>query len=734
MADVILPNSTNISEIRDNYESIYKLYHFSQQSSSPLQNTLSFNSDISDIFEEAASILNGSHVGIELASEDLSSPIPFLNFAILQHERLSAELDRRLRLFDKSLLVSQQICDDQIDKLQFKCKSQLDDLKFKIRAEEKELNENLQDIQQSFETRLYVEVSKHVRERNIVESNLSKINSEYQLTETTLSTSLTASKMRSQLLEKQCGMLHDTSIQIATTISNQFEQKMNAIETKYTSQIKTAQDENLRLTTELNHAQDNFDIEMKRLQYELDHSDEIYENQINSLINQEMVQYEKKMRKITSKHDETISDLQHELDMEKLSSSNAIDLLTAELDLNQQLLNEANERYKSQLDDIEKKKQAQLNEIENDMKLLSNMQTRTLQQLADKHELNLEQDKHDQAKMRHNIDQKIAETQRDIEINRKQLESQITNLTRTKNKYEEEVKKMSMNITSSRVKDNDEEKQLSAIVPCMTLNVMVNVSIEPKTISTNPKIEETIQKHLSKASNILNHEMELFEKTKDSIQSQFENEKQLDLLEIEETQQKINILNAEKQTLQNDIQKMQNEINTSQSISIQQYEKSLINLRELAESQENIITNLREDLKNKRIDGVKKVDLSVITEENENEMKKLRSQYEKMKSDLSLKLHEVELNYENEISKEQSKTQNLIDGYRKRIQVIQEETDKTRKETESTFKDSYDALTNARKDIFDSKDKLGLKQLRPGSSLSRMPSSQINTPLPLLKQ
>lgn len=734
MDDGILPSNINIESIRNNFKLI--LHQLSVSSSNNQENgDNSLNSDILSIFQEAASILNGNNINFEIIPDDRTSPINFSKYAILQIEKMSTELDRRTRLFEKSINIAQQIFNNKKDKVQLEFKDQIDKLKQKNRVEEKELNSQLQQLQQSFEARLHTEISKYMKERNLIESQLTKLNSEYRLTETSITTSLTASNMRVQLLEKQRDMLKNTNSQVASTITNKFDQQMNAMQAQYESQIKSIETKNARLSTELKIASDSIESEKVKLKYELENADELHQSRIKSMIDKETLLFEKKKRKITSKHDQIMSDLKHEFEIEEMNSLNEINIINSEIKMLQQLILESDKRYNEMVNDIDNKKNVRLMEIENKIQLLTKIQLKTLKQLEQKHEIDLEKEAHNVTKIRQDLDRQARQNILDAEVAKKKLESQITNIIRSKDIYEEELKKLnSQNINdveSNGVNDNQQKILISKLQKSQPIT---EISIEPIKLCENSEVEQVIRDNFAKIVEISKYENELIEKASNAIDSCSSIENQMYSLKIEEAQQNINALNDEKEQLQKEIEKIQTDLQNSKSIAAKKQEDSLVNLQNLFESQETIINQLRDDLQNKRLDGAQKVDISVIKEENEVEIEKMRNDLEKLENDLNLEINMIESDYENKIAKEKENLQNAIDKYKTKLTDIQNESEKTKNELKTEFSKNFKNLSETKKNFIESTQKVYQKLASRSGSRPNTSSSLTHSPLPLLKK
>lgn len=728
MNDGVLPSKNNdIESIIDNFNEIIR------QLSTPSLNDDkyedSINSDICLIYKEAISILNDISSNIETNPGDRTTPIPFINYAKLQIEQMSTELERRIRLFDKSLTVAYRVFSEKKDEIQTNFNTQFDQLKQKNRIEEKDLNWKLQQLQQSFETRLHSEISTYQKERNLIESQFTKLKSEFNLTQTTMTSSLTASQMRSQLLEKQRDILQKTHSQVTSTISNKYDQQLKALQIQYKSQIKSIEIENSRLSTEVKIASENYSSEKERLNYEIENSDELHQNRIKSLIDKETILFEKKKRKIESKHDRKMDELNHQLDLEEMKSESEINIINSEIKMNQQSIRDSEKQYIENMNDIDRKKKVRLTAIESEIQLLKKIQLNTLKQLSQQYQLDLEEESHKSAKIKENIDQIMAQNKRKTDQERKKLETQITNLMRSKEKLEEELKKIKMEKNEIIAFERNQQKKLS------TFDVF---NADPIKLSNDQEVEKIIHENLDKVVDISKFENQSIQNANDAIKNFYEIENQIYLLKIEEIHQNINVLNNEKEEILNEIKQIQTDITNSDSFIIKHHENRLIELRKFFETQESIIGNLRNDLQNKN--EMKKIEISVIEEENEAELKKMKNSLEKLETNLNLKLNEIELECENKISNEQTKTQEIIDVYRKRLIEIHDEIQNKKNEFENEIKKNYQNWSDTKKAVIQSTHKICQKfqpntQSRPNTSSSSSLSSlpPVHSKLPLLK-
>lgn len=728
MNDGILPSKNNdIGSIIDNFNEI--ISQLSTPSPNDDKYEDSINSDICFIYKEAISILNDISSNIETNSSDRTTPISFANYAKLQIEQMSTELERRIRLFDKSLTVACRVFNEKKEEIQTNFNTQFDQLKQKNRIEEKNLNWKLQQLQQSFETRLHSEISTYQKERNLIESQFTKLKSEFNLTQTTITSSLTASQMRSQLLEKQRDILQKTHSQVTSTISNKYYQQLKALQIQYKSQIKSIEIENSRLSTELKIASENYSSEKERLNYELENSDELHQNRIKSLIDKETVLFEKKKRKIESKHDKKMDELKHQLDLEEMKSKSEINLLNSEIKMHQQSIRDSEKQYIENLNDIDRKKKVRITAIESEIELLKKIQLNTLKQLSQQYQLDLEEESHKSAKIRENIDLIMTQNKRKADQERKKLETQITNLMRSKEKYEEELKKIKMRKNEMITFDRNQQKKLS---------IFDVFNVDPIELSNDMEVEKIIHENLDKVVDISKLENQSIQNANNALKNYYEIENQICLLKIEEIHQNINALNNEKEEILNDIKKIQTDITNSNSFVIKHHENRLIELRKIFETQESIIGNLRNDIQSKN--EMKKIEISVIEEENEAELKKIKNSLEKLETNLNLKLNEIELEYENKISNEQTKTQEIIDVYRKRLIEIQDDIQNKKNEFENEIKKNFQNWSDTKKAVIQSTHKICQKfqsntQSRPktSSSLSLSSLPPIHSHLPLLK-
>jgi hypothetical protein len=145
-----------------------------------------FNQDICHVFSEAADLLRKYTLDIDILPSDLDYPASMLAHRKLVLEQMETELDRRIRQFQKALLIAKQICTDQLDRLALKYRTKLVELGHTHRGLEARLEETLRDARETFDVRMKSKVSPYVARRTELETDLGKLKTESLVTETTL--------------------------------------------------------------------------------------------------------------------------------------------------------------------------------------------------------------------------------------------------------------------------------------------------------------------------------------------------------------------------------------------------------------------------------------------------------------------------------------------------------------------------------------------------------------------
>lgn len=720
-----------VISMRNEFESIAK--KFSDIHHREIFNPNDLTEDVCYVFAEAAHILESGDVSINVIPQDLFSPIPRINEFKLRVEQLNTELDRRLRLFDNSVVMARKIFDRELDKKQEDNKIRLRKLDEENDAKEKALLKELNHIKETFDSRLHNEVSMLIIEKNRFEADLNKIKSEYNLTETTLTASISASRMRGQLLSNQQQMLQSTNEQMFTTIEDKYKQEIEALDAQHKVTLQVKESETERLRVEMNILSSGYQNEMSKLTYDLQNIDTTFENVYNDRVGKLKIQFEKKKRKLDNAHQKVMDDFTHQLNLENMSSSNEFKLLQNEINQNEKMLAESDVHFQEMLESLNRRTELQRIEKENEIHLLTKMQVKTLKQLEQKHVLDMEQENHDAQKAKYELDQKLLRTQRDGEATRKRLENQITSLTRAKDKAEEEMKQ---SLKSSKNLPNlISNKSVGKPPPKMERKYFDWVDVKPEGIARQPEVESELRNRTDNITQVGQIEQGIIKQAMKCVQDKFDAE--IKLLKLKQEEMEFNIKHASKikEREVGQMKELEKQVHDQEKNFENDIKKMEDDIQKQIQKNEGKIHQIRDEIQSKKSDGVLKVTIDMIQQENDQEMEQLKNQIAQLEQNHQMKLHDLQTRYEAKIAEEQSKTQEILDDLKNRYFETKQEIEKAKKEHEESVAKDKERWLKLRKEINESNIKI-LKKLTP-RDVSR-PSSTLqmtkNSPLPHLQK
>ena len=185
MIDVLGPVRTRISNLHEEFLQV------TEQLSKPVQfvqrfNENSINRQISDVFQEAANLLSSVSLTLQPETKFIQSPNPQINKFKLEIEKLRTELDRKTRLFDSSIAVARQMYSDKLASLAEEYKQKLIEQKEASKAQEDELQAELDAAKEDFNIKLKKETEEHVQTAKMLDLQMNKIKSEFEITQQTL--------------------------------------------------------------------------------------------------------------------------------------------------------------------------------------------------------------------------------------------------------------------------------------------------------------------------------------------------------------------------------------------------------------------------------------------------------------------------------------------------------------------------------------------------------------------
>ncbi|OHT01063.1 hypothetical protein TRFO_01624 [Tritrichomonas foetus] len=742
MADLLAPTrfriTTTCAEVKEIADNLKK-----QQPTIRKINEKKLNEQILSIFDEANELLKTASTNVTVIPKQYEVPYPQIALFRSQIEKLNAELDRRTRMFDTTIEIARQAFSERLDKIHQEYKNRLFSLKNENMIQESELEQQLKDIQKSFESRLHDEISVHMKERNELQTKVVKLQSEYDLLYSNLSSSLSASQMRADMLEKQKEMLIETNENVTSTIHDKFQQQLEAMRSQCAIKITSLETENANLSEEIDSSKSLFDMEMERLVAQLQSIETSMESKLHSLISQQNFDFEKRKRKMETKHQRNVSSIRHKIETEEMATSNEAQLLRTQIEQRQKFLADADRRYEESVANIEKKTETLIAEKENEMKMMTKIHKKSLKQLEQKHVLQLEQATHDAAKQKRALELKLQQTKREGEITHKRLQQEINALTRAKIKFMEDIKRKEEEkkngITSSRSNTSSKSSRNKAVILKCSLQKKVIADVAPCGFAVNPLIESEIHERLIKFNETGKKELASIAKGLDSIEQQFSAEQLRLKLKIDDVHRKREFLENEKKKLIERTKTAQAKLDELNERKIVWDEAIDQKQNEKIATLHSSIAQMKDEIAKIKEKGTKKVPIEELKAENQKEIDQLNTKLEKLKSEQEEKEKEIRSKYESIIEEESQAANKLVTELNQKYEETMNEIKVTKEDYRQEALNDHQKWMATRKEMADSNNRLMGVMQTMDKSRNDTPNRLRNVsnraaPLPILRK
>jgi hypothetical protein len=710
----------------------------SQQYSKPVPFPVRFDQNalhghIRDVFAQAATILKSASVNSVAIPDDVDSAVPQVAELKGAVEELYAELDRRTRGFDTSIAIARQIFAEKLDEIEDEYPRRLAALYARNADKEAVLESALKAIQQSFEERLQQETAVHVAERNEIQSKLSRLQAEFALTQSTLSSSLGAARAQQELLDKQRAMLDETRRNVTAQIADKFSQELEALQSQCAIRTETLERENERLSAEIESSEEHCRSDIEKLRAELASVQEAQKANFDSMANKQLLQFEKRKRRLEANHQHAVTDIRNKIELEEMAADNEAQILRNEIEQHRKQLADAEERYGNALRALEQQAQVSIQQKDNEMRLLTRLHAKSMKQLEQRHRLDLERENHTAEKARHATEQKLQQTRREGEAQRKRLEGEIMALDRATTKYENQMQtkiaqQASVELTSRRRGGPTLSHARSDVA-----------DYAPTTLGKTPEVQAEIDGRLVKFGEAGKMELAALAKAVESVEQQFRAEEERMNLKLKEIHREREFLLAEKQRNLAKIKEMQTALDALQAPKPREAETVEAELNAKIAAQHAVIAEMNRELQERKADQTKKVELAVIWQEHEAELAQIRSELERMEAENAARVEKMKETYQAAMKTEKDRADKAVGALRQRYEQVMEEIRTTR----DGFKDQelldHQKWVATRKEMADSNNRiLGTLQpkepSRPTSSVGSSVSHTRSRPLPVLKR
>lgn len=734
--------SSTYSDVKEMVDSLSQ-----KQSSTESYDEMILNQRIVAIFTEASEILKKAIPEKALPPRKIELPNAEIALYKSQIEMLGDELERKTRSFATAIELTRQICLDKINKISQEYQTRLNDLITQNSQEEEKLENRIKEIERSFEARLQEETSVHIKERNDIHSKLFKLQNEYDLIYSDLSSSLSASKVRCEMLEKQKKMLIETNTNVTSTIEEQYKQQFDAIKAQSEMKIEALKSESNNLMSQIKNSDELFSIEIESLSQQLRSIEDNMDNKIQGMIAQELLAYEKKKRKMETKHQRTVFELRHSIEADEMKSSNEAQLLRALISQEKRVLSEADQRFEEIVASIEKRTESLILEKENEMAMMTKIHRKSMKQVNQKHSLRLEKESHEAYRKKQLLEQKLIQTKRDGELNISRLKREIHAFTRAKEKYMEDIKKMEkenqiikekVDTSSEKVRKKDENggKNLKAK---RALHTTIVVDIASTGLAKKPEMEMEMYNRMRKFNDVGKLELGSISQGFETIQDQFSAEKMRIQLKLDESNRKREFLEKEKKKQIDRNSKAQSYLESLRIKNVYLDKDEENRLNQIIVNQHQTIIQLQSEIqKIKEEKLLKIIPIEKVKEEQEEELSVFRDKLEKVTREKDQKEKEIRTKYQNIQAEESKVVDNIISELNAKKDQVLIQIRKIKESMKEEMHKNHQKWMLTRKEMADSNNRL-INLIQNIDNVGKSRNSNMKNlsskprPLPILK-
>ena len=631
------------------------------------------------------------HATLETSISPHLIDVPFHQVTLFRNQidSLNIDLDRITRNFDTSIEISHQIYQKKLNDISDEYRNRLSTLINKYSYEEEELNRQINDIERNFESRLQAETSIHLQDKNDIYTKLVKLQNEYDLMYSTLSSTLSSSEMRIDMLEKQRQMLIETNQNVTATIELKLQQQLEAMKSQYSITIDSLETENKNLSDQIKYSDELFNLEFDRLKNQLQGIEKEMEEKLEGLMSDQLLLYEKRKRKMQSKYQKTVSEIRSKIEEEKISSSNQIQLLSVQIEQKKKIIAESDKRYEENAALIAKKADLMIEEKQNEMIMTTKIHKQTISHLKQKYVLQIEKEAHDAAKKRAALEAKFSQTQKEGEVLQNKLQQEINAITRVNEKVAADLKileeaNIASNLNSdtnlnanSNSKENSDQSKINVkkinekyqklykkhnnSTRKLSQYKSLIADVQPIGLANNPKLTIEIRNRLNKFTESNKMELSIISKALEHIKDQSLADLLLTKLKVDEAKRKHNFLENEKNKMAEKVRDSQAILDSlnSQKIILDNDEQNKLNQR-IIDQHSKIVQMKSEIQKIKEGQLTTKITIENVIEEQQNEINQLKQKLDKLKKEKEQNENNIMLKYQNIFSEDTKIADSII--------------------------------------------------------------------------
>lgn len=765
MADAFSSASLRIassySDITNLIDSLTKNQHFIKKRDEQL-----LNLEVLSIFTMSNKILQHATLETSISPHIIEVPYPQITLFRNQIDSLNIELDRITRNFDTSIEISHQIYQKKLNDISDEYRNRLSTLINKYSYEEEELNSQINDIERNFESRLQAETSIHMQDRNDIYTKLVKLQNEYDLMHSTLSSSLSASEMRIDMLEKQRQMLIETNQNVTATIELKLQQQLEAMKSQYSITIDSLETENKNLRDQIKYSDELFNLEYDKLKNQLQGIEKEMEEKLEGLMSDQLLLYEKRKRKMQSKYQKTVSEIRSQIEAEKISSSNQIQLLSAQIEQKKKIIAEADKRYEENAALIAKKADLMIEEKQNEMTITTKIHKQAINHLKQKYALQIEKETHDAAKKRAALEAKLNQTQREGEVLQNKLQLEINAITRVNEKVADlkilEETNIASNLNSdtnlnanSNPNENSDQSKINAKkinekyqklykkrnngTRKLSQYKSLIADVQPIGLANNPKLSIEIRNRLNYFAESNKMELSIISKALEHINDQSLADLLLAKLKVDEAKRKHSFLENEKNKMAEKVRDSQVILDSlnSRKIFLDNDEQSKLN-QKIVDQHSKIVQMKSEIQKIKEGQLTAKITIENVIEEQQNEINQLKQKLDKLKKEKEQNQNNIMLKYQNMLSEDTKIADSIISDLHTKAENALSKLNLIDGKCKQESIDNHQKWLGIRKEMADSNNKLNNVLQNDRQNLQspiRLRSAPMKSqPLPILKK
>jgi hypothetical protein len=370
------------------------------------------------------------------------------------------------------------------------------------------------------------------------------------------------------------------------------------------------------------------------------------------------------------------------------------------------------------------------------MKLLKKMHGKTMKQLRQKHQLEIETEAHEAQKARHGLEQKLQQMRLESETTRKRLENEVVALKRAKGKYEDGVKKALAQQGETAAAQGAKTKS----TPVLSQGNSVVADITPQVLGRTPEVDQEIQARIAKFTDAGKMELASLTKALEAVEQQFSAEEQRVQLAMQKIRRERDFLQREKARNQQRLREMQTALEDLSAPRIREAADLEAQLQAKIAAQHAIILQLKDELQQRNAEGVKRVDISVIWAEHEEELKQLKAELAKLEAENAARVEAMKRSYEALIEEDQKNADEVVRELTERYNAVMEDIQRTREGFKEQAVKDHQRWMATRKEMADSNNRImgnvpsrdGSRGSASGARLSAVGNR--TSPLPVLKR